>query len=187
MKNKLQYAYSITVFMGVLVTAYLMMNREGNAHIPMRALPGPSNLRTEAFVLDPGVNQLFEMEDALSKLPRNSEPAMQKRAPSDTKKLIDSRSTSAPLSRKPYFRLGQPSSGTEISVSPRCRFMLTNRGMTAIFLSDVHLRDSGSVKARLVIRFLQEVASRFEHIFILGDLLMSGPGLTLISCDRFDR
>jgi len=86
MKNKLQYAYSITVFMGVLVTAYLMMNREGNAHIPMRALPGPSNLRTEALVLDPGVNQLFEMSDALSKLPRENEPPFQKRAPSDTKK-----------------------------------------------------------------------------------------------------
>ena len=54
--------------------------------------------------------------------------------------------------------------------------MLTKKDMNAIFLSDVHLRDSGSVKARLVIRFLQEVASRFEHIFILGDLFDVWPG-----------
>jgi hypothetical protein len=83
MKNKLQYAYSITVFLGVLVTAYLMMNREGNARIPMRALQGPS-LRTEALVLDPAVNQLFEMEDALSKLPQDKPVnSRQKRSPSD--------------------------------------------------------------------------------------------------------
>ena len=84
MKNKLQYAYSITVFAGVLVTAYLMMNREGNVRMPVRTLQGPS-LRTEALVLDPAVNQLFEIEDALSKLPQDkpitSTPL--KRSPSD--------------------------------------------------------------------------------------------------------
>ena len=42
--------------------------------------------------------------------------------------------------------------------------------MNAIFLSDVHLRDASSVKTKLVIRFLEEQASRFEKIFILGDL-----------------
>ena len=48
--------------------------------------------------------------------------------------------------------------------------------MTAIFLSDVHLRDSVGVKSKLVIRFLQEVASTFEHIYILGDLFDIWPG-----------
>lgn len=48
--------------------------------------------------------------------------------------------------------------------------------MTAIFLSDVHLRDAGSVKTKLVIRFLQEVASRFEKVYILGDLFDAWPG-----------
>lgn len=48
--------------------------------------------------------------------------------------------------------------------------------MTAIFLSDVHLRDSHSVKTKLVVRFLQEVASQFEQIYILGDLFDVWPG-----------
>jgi UDP-2,3-diacylglucosamine hydrolase len=48
--------------------------------------------------------------------------------------------------------------------------------MTSIFLSDVHLRDAGSMKSKLVIRFLQEVASRFEKIYILGDLFDVWPG-----------
>src|SRR3954463_8803948 len=48
--------------------------------------------------------------------------------------------------------------------------------MNAIFLSDVHLRDSGSVKSKLVVRFLQEIASRFENIYILGDLFDVWPG-----------
>lgn len=50
--------------------------------------------------------------------------------------------------------------------------------MTAIFLSDVHLRDADSVKSKLVIRFLQEVASQFERIYILGDLFDAWPGTT---------
>ena len=50
--------------------------------------------------------------------------------------------------------------------------------MTAIFLSDVHLRDNDSVKTRLVLRFLQEVASRFDRIYILGDLFDVWPGST---------
>lgn len=42
--------------------------------------------------------------------------------------------------------------------------------MNAIFLSDVHLRDASSVKTKLVLRFLEEQATRFERIYILGDL-----------------
>jgi UDP-2,3-diacylglucosamine hydrolase len=48
--------------------------------------------------------------------------------------------------------------------------------MTAIVFSDVHLRDASSVKTRLVVRFLQEVASKFENIYILGDLFDIWPG-----------
>lgn len=48
--------------------------------------------------------------------------------------------------------------------------------MNAIIVSDVHLRDSKSVKSKLVIRFFQEVASQFEKIYILGDLFDVWPG-----------
>lgn len=48
--------------------------------------------------------------------------------------------------------------------------------MNAILFSDVHLIDGTSVKTQLVIRFMQEVASRFERIYILGDLFDVWPG-----------
>lgn len=48
--------------------------------------------------------------------------------------------------------------------------------MSAIFLSDVHLKDATSVKAQLMVRFLQQVASRFEDIYILGDFFDVWPG-----------
>ncbi len=50
--------------------------------------------------------------------------------------------------------------------------------MSAIFISDVHLKDASSVKSQLVLRFFQEVASRFERIYILGDLFDVWPGTT---------
>lgn len=78
-KNKLQYMYTITVFFGVLMTAYLMMNREGNARIPLRSFEGAA-LRTEAQVLDPGLKQLFEMENAL-RAERNEIPKNKLRLP----------------------------------------------------------------------------------------------------------
>lgn len=48
--------------------------------------------------------------------------------------------------------------------------------MSSLFFSDVHLRDAGSVKTKLVVRFLQEVASRFDRLYILGDLFDVWPG-----------
>jgi len=70
MKNKLQYAYSITVFIGVLITTYLMMNKEGNTREPLRAVQAPASmLRSEAGLVNSGVSQLFEMGDQLSRLP----------------------------------------------------------------------------------------------------------------------
>lgn len=84
MKNKLQYAYSITVFCGVLVSAYLMMNKEGNARIPLRAVQAPAAMRMEAAAVDPGVSQLFQMEDQLSKLPVEKK-RLPSELPSDTR------------------------------------------------------------------------------------------------------
>ncbi len=50
--------------------------------------------------------------------------------------------------------------------------------MTAIFVSDVHLRDGTSVKTTLFVRFLQEVASQFKKIYLLGDVFDVWPGTT---------
>lgn len=47
---------------------------------------------------------------------------------------------------------------------------------TAIFFSDVHLKDSASVKTKLVLRFLQEKASQFQKIYLLGDVFDVWPG-----------
>lgn len=57
--------------------------------------------------------------------------------------------------------------------------------MSAIFLSDVHLQDGTSIKTQLVLRFLQEVASQFKQIFILGDLFDVWPGTTPYLIERF--
>jgi len=57
--------------------------------------------------------------------------------------------------------------------------------VSAIFLSDVHLQDSTSVKTRLVIRFFQEVASQFKQIFILGDLFDVWPGTSSFLIEKF--
>jgi len=81
MKNKLQYVYTITVFIGVLFTAYLMMNTDTNARIPFRTVE-TAPLRTDAQVLDPGLNQLFEMENALNR--RKDLTHSKRRVPSDT-------------------------------------------------------------------------------------------------------
>ena len=67
MRNLLQYAYSIVVFFGVLSAAYLAVNKEGGGRLPLRAMQSPE-YRTEASIVDPAVTQLFQMEDALTRL-----------------------------------------------------------------------------------------------------------------------
>lgn len=57
--------------------------------------------------------------------------------------------------------------------------------MTAILLSDVHLKDANSVKTRLVIRFLQEVASQYDRIYILGDFFDVWPVTTGFLARKF--
>ncbi len=68
MKNKLQYAYTISVFMGVLLTAYMMMNQGTTLRVPNRNFQS-GGFRAEAQVVDPAVSQLLEMENALAKVP----------------------------------------------------------------------------------------------------------------------
>jgi hypothetical protein len=86
MKNRLQYIYSIGVFCGVLVTAYMMMNQDESAHLPVRTFQSPA-LRAEATSFDPGMTQLFEMEDAINKIRKDKPEA--KRVPSDAKNPIE--------------------------------------------------------------------------------------------------
>ena len=50
--------------------------------------------------------------------------------------------------------------------------------MRALFISDVHLQDGTSTKARVLIRFLEEEASRYDQLYILGDLFDVWPGTT---------
>ncbi len=58
-----------------------MMNKDGNARIPLRAVQGPNAFRSEASVLDPGVSQLFQVEDQLSQLPALPAPKGQEPSP----------------------------------------------------------------------------------------------------------
>ncbi len=67
MRNLLQYAYSIFIFVGVLSAAYLAVNKDGAGRLPLRAMQQPA-YRTEATIVDPAVTQLFQMEDALARL-----------------------------------------------------------------------------------------------------------------------
>lgn len=83
MRNSLQYAYSILVFCGVLVSAYLMMSSETNARIPLRTFQSPT-YRPESASVDPALNQLFEMETALSNMPAKPHAEPQKRVPAKT-------------------------------------------------------------------------------------------------------
>lgn len=80
MRNSLQYAYSIVIFCGVLVSAYLMMSSETNARIPMRSFQSPT-YRPESASVDPALNQLFEVESALSNMPGRSKAELSKRVP----------------------------------------------------------------------------------------------------------
>lgn len=80
LRTKLQYAYSIVVFSGVLVTAYLLMSRETNGRIAASTYPTPQ-ARTEGSLLDPGMSSLFEAETALTKLKKDGPDAEIDRLP----------------------------------------------------------------------------------------------------------
>ena len=67
MRYGLQYLYTISVFIGVLVTAYLMMNNENTAVASGRVTPPPIALNDVAGI-DPTVKQLIEMQFALNSI-----------------------------------------------------------------------------------------------------------------------
>lgn len=46
-----------------------MLSQDGGSRFPLRALQAPEEMRSEASVA-PGLNQLFEVEKALAKLPK---------------------------------------------------------------------------------------------------------------------
>lgn len=81
MRNKLQYAYSIAVFIGVLITAYSMMGRNDSRRLPFQMVQ-TSGSKVEASLIDPAVTSLFDMESALKSLPEQDGA---KRAPTQTK------------------------------------------------------------------------------------------------------
>lgn len=87
MRSLLQYAYSIVVFCGVLSTAYLAMNKESGARLPLRTMQSPT-LRADASLVDPAVTQMFQMEDALSRLDGNEK--LEARKPSRIEIILPS-------------------------------------------------------------------------------------------------
>lgn len=78
MKNRLQYIYSITVFFGALITAYLMMDNDLKGRTPYRTVKAPY-LTSEASV-DPALGSLFEVEKGLGNI--SEKPVDKSRVPS---------------------------------------------------------------------------------------------------------
>ena len=70
MRTRLQYAYSITVFLGALATAYLMMNQEPS-RVSNRLLASPT-FRSEAAAMDQAMSQLIEVGSELAKIPKGT-------------------------------------------------------------------------------------------------------------------
>lgn len=69
MRNKLQYSYSIAVFVGVLLTSYAMMSKEERGARP-DAMVGAPILRSDASAVDPALLQLMEVETAIARYRR---------------------------------------------------------------------------------------------------------------------
>ena len=85
MRSKLQYLYSISVFLGVLVTSYLMMSKDESARTPFQALQN-QNQRVDASAGDPAVQSLMDIQNALRAFPRNTPVPHDKRSPSFAKR-----------------------------------------------------------------------------------------------------
>lgn len=69
-KNKLQYAYTVSVFLGVFFTAYLMMSQEGFSD-GNRAQNTVAEFRMNAVAIDPAIIQLIEMQKTLTRLQKD--------------------------------------------------------------------------------------------------------------------
>ena len=79
MKNTLQYIYSISVFTGVLITAYFMMNNESDSRHPVRLVQTPGYQMEATF--DPAVSRLFQIEGALAEIKKKQSEIEAKRFP----------------------------------------------------------------------------------------------------------
>ena len=66
MRNRLQYFYSITVFAGVLVTAYFMVDRQQTQFSGQRTQS--ATYRAEAGLIDPALGQLLQIENDLEEI-----------------------------------------------------------------------------------------------------------------------
>ncbi len=72
-RNRLQYFYSISVFLGVLVSAYLMMEKESGARLPVDSIQATNTLRLDAGVGDEALARLIEVEKELISIRENSD------------------------------------------------------------------------------------------------------------------
>ena len=102
-RNKLQYFYSISVFIGVLSTAYLMMERQGSVRFPFDSIQSSGSFRLEAGVGDDALARLIEVENEITTLKDSDNKSR------DPKRLIDNLLNSNEDSI--YFNRSQPSNG----------------------------------------------------------------------------
>lgn len=68
-RNRLQYAYSMAVFLGVLFTAYLMVSQETGSLFNRNVQTQDNSLKS--FAGDPAIEQLILVEKALAKIQKN--------------------------------------------------------------------------------------------------------------------
>lgn len=101
MRNKLQYSYSIAVFVGVLLTSYAMMSKEERAARP-DAMVGAPVLRSDASTVDPAVAQLMEIQSAIARY-RKEDGATRSPARRRTQTVVPARTGEVPhdASRQP--------------------------------------------------------------------------------------
>jgi UDP-2,3-diacylglucosamine hydrolase len=57
--------------------------------------------------------------------------------------------------------------------------------MSALFFSDVHLRDGESEKTKIVLKFLRGASARYDRIYILGDFFDVWPGTNSYLINKF--
>jgi len=72
--------------MGVLVSSYFMMSKDGSPRLPVAFQP--QNQRIEASTIEPAVQSLFDIEKALRAFPK-SKAGEQKRMPSFSKRSAE--------------------------------------------------------------------------------------------------
>jgi hypothetical protein len=108
MRNSLQYIYTILVFSGALTTSYLMIAQQEmrNQTRTAQNLDSSRSYRREA-AFDSGVTNLFEIENALARVPAQTD-----RMPADSR-----RKSNEPVSATPLKSTGERS-GTSATAAP---------------------------------------------------------------------